>query len=318
MTERIRQCPLEINLTESRTGDPWKCEVSLFQKYTYERAFPSGNSYRSGIEAATRARPLGASWAPQDGETIPFATISSKDQVASVLKGAQLATLNPSSGYDKYLPGKADPGNNLEVKFSPNVVRMDISGPGLPNMSFYDLPGVISQPEVPEEQYLVDLVKNLVKEYIKDDSCINLLALPMTDDPTNSTASSLVRKVNAQSRTVGVLTKPDRQQQGESQLQWLEMLKGQRFELGFGYFVIKNNPDPAVEYATARAEEREYFQKEEPWAADWNRYSDRFGTLKLQTFLSKKLTAQILKRFLELTNHSRHKSLTYLILASLA
>lgn len=119
----------------------------------------------------------------------------------------------------------------------------------------------------------------------------------MTDDPTNSTASSLVRKVKAEARTVGVLTKPDRRQQGESQMQWLEMLQGQRFQLGSGYFVVKNNPDAAVDHATARVEEREYFLREEPWATDWNRYSDRFGTLQLQTFLSQKLTAQIIKRF---------------------
>lgn len=305
IADRLRQCPLEINLTEnSRAEDPWKCEVSLFKKYIYEK---------SRYEGATRVRPLGACWVLQDGENLPFATVSSKDQVASALKLAQLATLNPSSPYEIYLPGKVDPGDTMQVKFSPNVVRLDISGPGLPNISFYDLPGVISQPEVPEELYLVDLVKNLVKEYIKDDNCINLLALPMTDDPTNSTASGLIREENAQTRTVGVLTKPDRHQQGESPVQWLEMLKGQRFTFGEGYFVIKNNPDPNVDHATARAEEREYFLTEEPWAMAWNRYSDRFGTFQLQTFLSQKLTAQILKRSVENTNHSRHIFLIILI-----
>lgn len=300
VADRVRQCPLEINLTESsHTGDPWKCEISLFKKYIYETTYLKGNSSKIRYEGATPARPLGACWVLQDSENFHFAVISSKDQVASALKLAQLATLNPSSPYDKYLPGKDDPGDTMQVKFSPNVVRLDISGPGLPNMSFYDLPGVISQPEVPEEQYLVDLVKNLVKEYIKDDSCINLLALPMTDDPTNSTASSLVRNVNAEARTVGVLTKPDRHQQGESQIQWLEMLKGQRFWLGSGYFVVKNNPDSTVDYVTARAQEREYFMRAEPWAVAWNRYSHRFGTLQLQTFLSRKLTAQILKRFVK-------------------
>lgn len=252
---------------------------------------------------------MGACWVLQEPENFPFATVSSKGQVASVLQLAQLATLNPSSPYEKYLPGKADPGDSMQVKFSPNVVRLDISGPLLPTISFTDLPGVISVPEIPEEHYLVELVKNLVKEYIKDDNCIILLALPMTDDPTNSTASSLLRKVKAERRTVGVLTKPDRRQQGESQVQWLEMLKGQRFQLGSGYFVIKNNPDSSVDHATARAEEREYFLKEEPWAKAWNRFSDRFGTLQLQTFLSQKLTDLIIKRFVANTNHPRHNFL---------
>ncbi|MCJ1463834.1 hypothetical protein MMC07_002443 [Pseudocyphellaria aurata] len=300
------RCPLEINLTES--DRQWICEVSLFKKYMYEKRSLEGKSSKIKYEGATSSRPLGACWVLQDSENFPFATLNSKDQVPAALRLAQLATLNPSSPYDKYLPGKADPGDSMQVKFSPNVVRLDISGPGLPNMSFYDLPGVISQPEVPEEQYLVDLVKNLVKEYIKDDSCINLLALPMTDDPTNSTASSLVRDVNAHGRTVGVLTKPDRHQQGESQTQWLEMLRGQRFQLGFGYFVVKNNPDSTIAHATARAEEREYFLREEPWANAWNRHSDHFGTLRLQTFLSQKLTAQILKSLPRVTEQIQRKA----------
>ena len=97
-----------------------------------------------------------------------------------------------------------------QVKFSPNVIRLEISGPFLPNLSFYDLPGVINVSDVPEEGYLVDLVKNLVKEYIQADNSINLLTLPMTDDPANSSASKLIRDEKAEARTVGVLTKPDR------------------------------------------------------------------------------------------------------------
>ena len=223
--------------------------------------------------------------------------------MAAVLKLAQLATLNPGKNHERYLPGKADPGSDIQVKFSPNVVRLDISGPGLPNMSFYDLPGVISVSEIEEEQYLVDLVTNLVKEYIKDDSCINLLALTMTDDPANSTASDLIRKVKAEARTVGVLTKPDRVQQGESFDQWVQMLSDQRFRLGYGYHVIKNNPDPTVDNATARAEEKNFFSTEQPWATSLNRFSDRFGTLQLQTFLSHKLTAQIKARYVSTTNY---------------
>ncbi|KAI4127870.1 MAG: hypothetical protein LQ341_006748, partial [Variospora aurantia] len=72
------------------------------------------------------------------------------------------------------------------------------------------LPGVIDQAEVPEEEYLVKLVASLVKTYIQTDNCLNLLALPMTDDTANSTTSKLVLEFKAQDRTIGVLTKPDR------------------------------------------------------------------------------------------------------------
>ena len=117
----------------------------------------------------------------------------------------------------------------------------------------------------------------------------------MTDDPANSTAFDLVRKVKAEARTVGVLTKPDRVQQSESFQQWIDVLSGRKFRLGFGYHVIKNNPNTEVEHAIARQEERDFFQQS-PWATELSHYAARFGTLQLQTALSRQLTAQIKTR----------------------
>lgn len=140
------------------------------------------------------------------------------------------------------------------------------------------------------------LVANLVKMYIQTDNCLNLLALPMTDDAANSTASKLVQEFKAQDRTIGVLTKPDRVQNGESLDQWVDILNGKKFKLGHGYFVVKNNPDPRVSHAVARKEEDQFFQENEPWARTLNSLHERFGTLKLQGVLSKRLTAQIRTR----------------------
>lgn len=59
-----------------------------------------------------------------------------------------------------------------------------------------------------DERYLVDLVKNLVKEYVRGEDCLNLLALPMTNDAANSSAARLVKEAGAQRRTIGQL-EPD-------------------------------------------------------------------------------------------------------------
>lgn len=271
--------------------------MSLFKRYAYQnlsRDAPGEFSSGSMYEGATPGRPFGP-WHLQESEHYPFALLTSQHQVASTLKLAQLATLNPGIAYTNFLPGRADPGNTMQVKFSPNIIRLDISGPGLPNMTLYDLPGVISVHEIAEEQYLVALVKNLVMEYVQDRRCIILLALPMTDDPMNSTAFDLIRRAKAESRTVGVLTKPDRVQSGESLEQWIQMLNGQRFKLGFGYYVTRNNPDPSVSNATARAEERHFFSLR-PWTTNMCQYQNQFGTLRLQTFLSRELAMQIGKR----------------------
>lgn len=276
------------------------CQVSLHKRYVYGGSQgKSPNSTTATVkEGATRARPLGP-WILQDPEDTPFASTTKKDEVAALLEWAQTATLNPRSPPEYYLPTspnfKGD--RDYQVKFSPNVVRLDITGPKLPNLSFTDLPGVINVSDVADEEYLVNLVKNLVKEYIKDDKCINLLTLPMTDDPANSSASKLIRDVKAEGRTVGVLTKPDRVQKAESMDQWMQILNGKRFVLGHGYHIVMNNPDTSVDHATARAQERRFFQENEPWATELKIYERCFGTLKLQTALSTKLTAQIRVRY---------------------
>ena len=183
-----------------------------------------------------------------------------------------------------------------QVKFSPNVIRLDICGRGLPNLSFTDLPGVINQADDPAENYLVHLVRNLVTQYVKAEDCINLLAIPMSDDPANSTAARLIRELGADGRTVGCITKPDRFEAENSPEQWIKILKGEDFPVGFGYFVIKNNSNPKVDHATARAEERSFFEEEEPWVSTLSAFHARFGTLQLQTALSQLLTRQIQKR----------------------
>ena len=272
----------------------------LVRKYIYDgslgkKAVLSAAAQKT--EGATTRNPLGP-WTSAYPEDLPFASLKSKDDVVDALERAQLATLNPSSSYEKYKPGNPIIGSrkSYQVKFSPNIIRLDITGPGLPNLSFYDLPGVINVSEVPEEAYLVKLVRNLVKDYIKAEDCINLLALTMTDDIANSSALSLVKEVKAETRTVGCLTKPDRMQEGESIDQWIQILNGERFQLGFGYHVIKNNPDAQIDHNTAREEEGVFFKDNEPWATTLHAHKERFGTIMLQSALSERLTTQIRRR----------------------
>ncbi|OJD21537.1 hypothetical protein ACJ73_07124 [Blastomyces percursus] len=169
-------------------------------------------------------------------------------------------------------------GNNLgidettQVKFSPNVVRLGTYAPCFPNLSFYDLPGVINVAAIDTEKYLVTLVENIVKQYISTSNCIVLLTLPMTDDATNSSAARIIREVGAASRTLGVLTKPDRIGYGEEYDQWKKILR--------------------VEHAQAREEEEEFFSSG-PWRNELVEYSDRFGTRNLQMAFSKLLNSRL-------------------------
>lgn len=280
------RCPMEINLSESGPGTSWTCRVSLTRKYMYDsaRRVPRNNK-----------RSLGP-WANVEPEDEHFITLTDKAEVQNAIKWAQLAILNPTRPSSDYVPGQNEGTDPIfqYVKFSPNIVRLDISGPDFPNLSFYDLPGVISLTEFDEEIYLVHLVENLVREYISHENCIVLLTQTMTDDATNSRAAKIIRDVKgAKARTLGVLTKPDRIQTGESYLQWREILNGDKFSLGHGYFVVKNDPDPLIEHSQAREEEAEFFSSS-PWSTELFDYHERFGTRRLQEALSTLLLEQIL------------------------
>lgn len=135
------RCPLEINLTASEPGTSWKCTISLYKRYIYEGlpvTSPFGKTTAGKPEGATRARPLGPWLLQSTPEKLPFFRTSKKADIPRALHLAQLATLNPGSDHTKFLPGKANVEERMQVKFSPNVVTVDISAPDVPNLSFYE------------------------------------------------------------------------------------------------------------------------------------------------------------------------------------
>ena len=118
-----------------------------------------------------------------------------------MLRWAQLATLNPGNIHKIYRSGKNHTTpDTIQVKLSPNVVRIDIAGPALPNLSFYDLPGVINNVGRHGEEYLMKLVQNLVKDHVHADNYISLFALPITDDTANSNTARIVKEAKVRRR----------------------------------------------------------------------------------------------------------------------
>ncbi|KAJ5105650.1 interferon-induced GTP-binding protein Mx [Penicillium alfredii] len=281
------RCPMEINLSESKPDEPWKCVVHLSRRYFF-------NPDKKATKIPSRSEPLGPWMLHGNQEDEHFITLMDKNDVKDAISWAQLAILNPSTNSQDYVPGKnAGTPQTTQVKFSPNLVRLDISAPNFPNLSFYDLPGVISQAEHDDERYLVRLVENLVKDFVSQKQCIVLLTLTMTDDATNSSAARIMRDIKgAKERTLGVLTKPDRLAVGESFDQWFEILSGQKFNLGHGYYVVRNNPNPEVDHFQARLEEDQFFGSD-IWIRYLPDYQSRFGTKKLQAALSTLLLQQI-------------------------
>jgi len=228
------RCPIHIRLSSDTT---WRCRVSLQQDFAYR---PPNDEPITEADV-TEHNPF-PPWLKQTRETKEFKMIYSKtDPIDEIVRWAQIAILNHNRNYTQYVPKDwdlrsadekepeyearrlAEAERTTEAKFSPNTVAIEVKGPGLPDLSFYDMPGVFRNAKHEEDQFLVKVVENLVREYISHEKAIILWAVPMNHDPETSSTYALIRNVRAQQRTIGVMTKADLLPRG-SHNQWLEIL----------------------------------------------------------------------------------------------
>lgn len=208
-----------------------------------------------------------------------------------------------------YVPGTGvvaqngfGPGEKHEADFSPNLVAIEISGPGLPALSFYDLPGIFSSAASKEEGYLVEVFEKLATKYIMHPNALVICAMTMQNDPGLSKTSAIIVKLKAEKRCVGVLTMPDRLQEGSTHFDFDKILRGQAHYLPQGYFVTKQpGPDfklrQADYHAQAREEEDAFFDTDPRWTDEWLEFRGRCGTTAIQNYLSQEFAKQIARRY---------------------
>ena len=133
----------------------------------------------------------------------PFAQTDDPNQLENLIRCAQRATLSPLENPESFLNPAFDDHDIHKTLFSPNIVCIVISKPGLPPLSFYDLPGLIHQAETDEEEYTVPLVKALVTKYVKDPDALVLVTCALEVDIATSDAAGLARRLGVADRCLG-------------------------------------------------------------------------------------------------------------------
>jgi GTPase SAR1 family protein len=294
------KCPANITTSPASL---WSCKVSLQQYYRYVNPGPRGVDSKN----VTKKNPF-PPWVEQDLDVKEFKVIYDKSELEEVIKWAQIALLNHDSDHRLFIPGSGSRalGNfqfereNTEAKFSPNVIAVEISGPGLPALSFYDLPGIFRVAPNPKDQYLAKVIENLAIKYITRENALIIWTLAMKTDPSNSSTGKVIQDCKASKRCVGVLTNPDHI--SVRHVEYEKILERKAHIVEHGYFVTKQpgedselQPGPNY-HAEARREEMDFFESEELWTGDWNRFRKRCGTTAIQRFLSRELATQILER----------------------
>ncbi|KAK8040261.1 Interferon-induced GTP-binding protein Mx3 [Apiospora marii] len=282
------RCPIHIRL--SRNREPiWQCTVSLQLDYDY---CPTGPIRKSDV---TKTNPFPPWVKKQHRETRSFKTIFEKAEIEEVLRWAQVAILNHSRSSELFVPGEGayaketpleQAATETEAQFSPNIVALEVKGPSLPDLSFYDLPGVFLSPSKEEDEYIVQVVKNLTSHYVRRERAIIMWALPMNHDPENSISLGIIRDARAQDRTIGIMTKADLIQDPAS---WLAILRGEKHSVGQGYFITSRPPDEALESA-AQWEEHFFHTGPSDWPNEFNSFLDRCGVELLTKFISRRLS----------------------------
>ncbi|KAK4179132.1 P-loop containing nucleoside triphosphate hydrolase protein [Triangularia setosa] len=319
------RCPIHIRISRA---DEWSCRV--FLNLEYEFKLPDHAITEQDVTPINQFPP----WVKLDPSRTrrhEFKTVRDRfdsEEIETVLRCAQVAILNPSTPYQAFIPkprgGDGPDSQQLtqhelisrkeeasEAQFSPNTVALEIKGPDLADLNFYDLPGVFNTARRLEDAYLERVVQNLTRLYIKREKAIILWAVPMNLDTENSLALSLIRKSRAEHRCVGVITKADLLPRDEQATErWLGILKGRGHRIGLGYF-ITSRQGRDLEEQTKR--EEAFFNRtaEGHWPEVFDRYKERCGVEKLKAFLSLKLGEEFAKVLPEV-KHKVNERLHYI------
>ncbi|KAG8921682.1 hypothetical protein FRC03_012789 [Tulasnella sp. 419] len=269
------RCPMECRLEKA---DKWSCKISL--KFWDERTSTLMSEF-----------PFGG-------------TIHDKGEVEQMLRRAQMAVLRPGTPIALFLTSQLSdiPGN--ELSFTKNCVSIRVSGPDVPELLFYDLPGIIANVGDGGNEADIELVEELVKSYIRKRHCLILLVVSCETDFENQGAGRLVLKNKAlRDNTVGVLTKVDRIELATSQ-KWVKILKNEETILDHHWFAVKQ-PNQAqlqarISWEEARRSEKSYFQSIEPWVSLDRGFQQYLGSENLSEHLSLTLSKMIARQLPEI------------------
>ncbi|PHH86237.1 hypothetical protein CDD83_10535 [Cordyceps sp. RAO-2017] len=182
---------------------------------------------------------------------------------------------------------------NGKKTFSEDVLKIEKCGPQEDYLTVIDVPGIfrITTDGVTTNKDK-ELVRNMVKNYIRDSRTIVLAVLPCNVDVVTQEILAIAESYDkAGERTLGILTKPDLVKERSAQTVVCSLVKGTKRPLNLGYYLVRNrggdDDDEAVD-----AKERDKMFKEKPWR---QLPDDRVGIVALRVRLQE-LLGQITDR----------------------
>ncbi|KAB8294264.1 hypothetical protein EYC80_009691 [Monilinia laxa] len=287
------RCPANI---VTKAGETWSCTISLHQKYGYRT--PKTLIKDRDV---TKNNPF-PPWFKQEQVIKEFIKVTDRAKLSEAMEWAQIALLNHNQDYEQFIPGKGqrylDKNTTTVAEVTPNFVKVEITGPKLLTLSFFDLPGIISNTPTVDQRYLIKVFENIAKSYIQSPNTLIIFAMTMQVEAVLSRAKSLIEEERATDRCMGVLTKPDTVVENDGNNDWEKILSGDEHRLGHGWRVTKQ-PGPGFQAGEqgyqiqAGEDEKQFFATSELWSVKWKKFEKQCGIPRIQSKISRLLAESI-------------------------
>lgn len=185
----------------------------------------------------------------------------------------------------------------LGKAFSNDLLRIEISGPDRPHLTIVDLPGLIHAETKTQSKADVEMIKKVVKGYMKEPRSVILAVVSAKNDYANQIVLQLAQQADPKrNRTLGVITKPDTLHPGsESEQSFINLANNKDVEFRLGWHVLRNRDSEKDSWGPEdrNAKERDFFSMG-GWASlsssDWG--IDTFRN-RLRKVLIRQISSEI-------------------------
>ncbi|CAI6342313.1 unnamed protein product [Periconia digitata] len=192
---------------------------------------------------------------------------------------------------------------DLQKRFSDDILRIELSGPEHHHLSVVDVPGLFHNPTKYQTEEDRAIIRKLIENYITDKRTIILAVMDARNNLANQEVFSMARAADPEGkRTVGIITKCDALQPGDEH-SVLRIAKNEVEKLTHGWFAVKNRSTQeiadGVTIEQRHVREKTFFATESPWT---ELKKERTGIHALKTFLGGLLYDHIRNEFPEVVN----------------
>ncbi|RAL05156.1 dynamin family protein [Aspergillus ibericus CBS 121593] len=220
------------SLLESLTKIPFPRDLELCTRYATQ--ITSRRETESFVEICIIPAP--------DASLVHKAKIQSFKKTLNGTEDFRSEFPNVLKEVNEYMEIRSDLSSKDGSVFSKDVLRIELCGPTEDYLTVIDVPGIFRDPtDGITTDSDIELVRDMVKNYIRDSRTVILAVLPSNVDIATQEILKLAKDydVNGE-RTLGVLTKPDLVTEQSAKATLCSLVLGHKRPLTLGYHLVRN------------------------------------------------------------------------------